>query len=129
VRPSARVVAPDQEYGYVWIESGYTWLLWGGGIPLLASYIAFAIACIRKGWAFARRADAAGAAGTALAAVMCSQLILMLFDPHLTYRGSGDLLFMLLALVRRLPGRPQAKPPDDVLTANAAVPRLEELLA
>jgi peptidoglycan biosynthesis protein MviN/MurJ (putative lipid II flippase) len=128
VRPSARVIAPDQEYGYVWIESGYTWLLWGGGIPLLASYIAFATACIRKGWAFSRRADAAGAAGTALAAVMCSQLILMLFDPHLTYRGSGDLLFMLLALVRRLPGRQQAKPPADV-PATAAVPRLEELIA
>jgi len=128
VRPSARVIAPDQEYGYVWIESGYTWLLWGGGIPLLASYIAFAVACIRKGWSFARRADAAGAAGTALAAVMCSQLFLMLFDPHLTYRGSGDMLFMLLALVRRLPGRQQAKPPGGV-PAAAALPRLEELLA
>jgi murein biosynthesis integral membrane protein MurJ len=114
VRPSARVVAPDQEYGYVWIESGYTWLLWGGGIPLLASYAAFAVACIRKGWRFARRADAAGAAGTALAAVMCAQLLLMLFDPHLTYRGSGDMLFMLLALVRRLPGRQQSGQPDVV---------------
>jgi peptidoglycan biosynthesis protein MviN/MurJ (putative lipid II flippase) len=126
VRPSARVVAPDQEYGYVWIESGYTWLLWGGGIPLLASYIGFAGACIRKGWAFARRADAAGVAGTALAAVMSSQLILMLFDPHLTYRGSGDLLFMLLALVRRLPAR---RGPDQAVAVPAAARKLEEVLA
>ncbi|HEY6294534.1 MAG TPA: lipid II flippase MurJ [Streptosporangiaceae bacterium] len=127
VRPSARAVAPGQEYGYVWIESGYTWLLWGGGIPLLASYIGFAVACIRKGWAFARRADAAGVAGTALAAVVCSQLILMLFDPHLTYRGSGDLLFMLLALVRRLPSR---RAPDRAVTAAAATaaPQFEEVL-
>ena len=110
VRPSARAIAPNQEFGYVWIESGYTWLLWGGGIPLFASYGAFAAACIRKGCTFARRADAAGVAGTALAAVMCAQLLLMLFDPHLTYRGSGDMLFMLLALVRRLPGRPQSRP-------------------
>jgi hypothetical protein len=127
VRPSARVIVPNQLYGHVWIESGYTWLLWGGGIPLLASYIAFAAACIRKGWAFARRVDAAGVAGTALAAVMCSQVILMLFDPHITYRGSGDLLFMLLALVRPLPGRQHAKPAAGI-PAAVAVPALEEAL-
>ena len=111
----------------MWIESGYTWLLWGGGIPLLASYIAFAVACIRKGWRFARRADAAGVAGTALAAIMCAQLVLMLFDPHLTYRGSGDMIFMLLALVRRLPGQRQARSADDG-PAAAALPALEEAL-
>jgi putative peptidoglycan lipid II flippase len=127
VRPSARVVVPNQLYGYVWIESGYTWLLWGGGIPLLASYIAFAVACIRKGWAFARRADTAGVAGTALAAVMCSQVILMLFDPHLTYRGSADLVFMLLALTRPLPGGQRAKLSGVIPAANA-VPALQEAL-
>lgn len=105
VRPSARVADPGKEGGYIWIESGYTWLLWGGGIPLLASYIAFAGAVIRKGWAYARRADAAGIAGTAVAVAMCSQVVLMAFDPHLTYRGSGDALFLLLALVRKLPAR------------------------
>lgn len=128
VRPSARVVVPNQLYGYVWIESGYTWLLWAGGIPLLASYIAFVAACIRKGWAFARRADTAGVAGTALAAVMCSQVILMLFDPHVTYRGSADMLFMLLALVRPLPARQRAKPAAGI-PAAADVPALEKALA
>ena len=127
VRPSARVAVPTTEYGYVWIESGYTWLLWGGGIPLLATYIAFAVACIRKGWRFARRADAPGVAGTALAAIMCAQLVLMLFDPHLTYRGSGDMIFVLLALVRRLPGQRQARSADDG-PAAAALPALEEAL-
>jgi putative peptidoglycan lipid II flippase len=125
VQPSARVVVPTTEYGYVWIESGYTWLLWGGGIPLLASYLAFAAACIRKGWRFTRRADAAGAAGTALAAIMCAQVVVMLFDPHLTYRGSGDAIFMLLALVRRLPGRRQVRPAASGPAATA-VPALEE---
>jgi murein biosynthesis integral membrane protein MurJ len=127
VRPSARVVVPTTEYGYVWIESGYTWLLWGGGLPLLAGYVAFAAACIRKGWHFARRADAAGAAGAALAAIMCAQVVVMLFDPHLTYRGSGDTIFMLLALVRRLPGRRRARPAASG-PAAAAVPDLEEAL-
>ena len=105
VRPAARVATSSQQYGYVWIESGYTWLLWGGGIPLLASYFLFAGTVIQKGWAYMRRIDAAGIAGTAVAVAMCSQLILMVFDPHLTYRGSGDALFMILALVRVLPGR------------------------
>jgi len=105
VRPAARVATSSRQYGYVWIESGYTWLLWAGGIPLLASYIGFVAAVVRKGWAYTRRADAAGIAATAVTVAMCAQVILMLFDPHLTYRGSGDALFMILALARILPGR------------------------
>jgi putative peptidoglycan lipid II flippase len=105
VRPSPRIAAPGNAEGYIWIESGYTWLLWGGGIPLLASYLAFAGAVLRKGWAYARRADAAGIAATAVTAAMCSQVVLMSFDPHLTFRGSGDALFLLLPLIRKLPGR------------------------
>jgi hypothetical protein len=120
-------VVPSTEYGYVWIESGYTWLMWGGGIPLLGSYLVFAVACIRKGWRFARRADAPGVAGTALAAIMCAQLFLMLFDPHLTYRGSGDMIFVLLALVRRLPGQPPARTAADDRAVTAR-PALEEAL-
>ena len=128
VRPSARVVVPTTEYGYVWIESGYTWLLWGGGIPLFVSYLAFAVTSIRKGWRFSRRADAAGVAGAAIAVIICVQVVVMLFDPHLTYRGSGDAIFMLLALVRRLPGQRRASPADS-RPAATAVPDLEEVLA
>jgi hypothetical protein len=105
VRPSARIATSSRQYGYVWIESGYTWLLWGGGIPLLGSYLAFAAVLLKKCWTFVRRADPAGVAATAIAASICSQLVLMVFDPHLTYRGSGDLFFMILALVRVIPGR------------------------
>jgi putative peptidoglycan lipid II flippase len=129
VRPEARVAAPDQEYGYVWIESGYTWLLWGGGIPLLASYFAFAGHAIGKAWRHARRADAAGIAGTAIAAIMAAQLVLMLFDPHLTYRGSGDALFLILALVRVLPAGKKAPPRAAVRPVVVPARRPERALA
>jgi putative peptidoglycan lipid II flippase len=104
VRPAARTPVLTKRFSYVWIESGYTWLLWGGGLPLLASYIALVCASVRKGWAYTRRADAAGIAATAVVTAVCAQVFLMFLDPHLTYRGSGDAFFMILALVRRLPG-------------------------
>jgi murein biosynthesis integral membrane protein MurJ len=105
VRPAARIATASRRLGFVWIESGYTWLLWGGGIPLLASYLAFVGAVVKKGLAYAQRADAAGIAATAVVAAVCAQAALMLLDPHLTYRGSGDAFFLVLALVRRLPAR------------------------
>ncbi|MBV9451227.1 MAG: hypothetical protein JO345_35610 [Streptosporangiaceae bacterium] len=121
VRPDARVFAPNQEYGYVWIESGYTWLLWGGGIPLLASYAAFAWAVLRKGLAYARRADSAGIVGFALVAAMSSQAVMMVLDPHLTYRGSGDAIFLILALLRRLPSRRAGGDRDRIAAGPARV--------
>ena len=105
VRPSSRVALESKRFAFVWIESGYTWLLWGGGIPLLASYIAFVGSAIRRAWAYAKRADAAGIAATAVFTALCAQVFLMLLDPHLTYRGSGDALFLILALVRVLPSQ------------------------
>jgi putative peptidoglycan lipid II flippase len=124
VRPSARVAVPSKSDGYVWIESGYSWLLWGGGIPLLASYLAFAALVIRKGWACARRPDAAGIAATAVTTAMCSQVVLMFLDPHLTYRGSGDALFLVLALVRGLPGQHTSAEKANQVDAVAATGQL-----
>jgi putative peptidoglycan lipid II flippase len=99
VRPSARIPVLTQSAGYVWIESGYTWLLWGGGILLLGSFIFFAVAAARRGWLAARHGPAgASAAGTAAFVAVIVTTVLMVFDPHLTFRGSGDALFMLIAL-------------------------------
>ena len=111
VRPSARVPAAHEEFGWVWIESGYTWLLWGGGIPLLAAYLWFVVVCLRQAAAAARRASGIVATiGLAVVAVVTADAVLMLFDPHLTYRGAADAMFGLLALLRVLddePSRPE----------------------
>jgi putative peptidoglycan lipid II flippase len=103
VRPSARVPASHEEFGWVWIESGYTWLLWGGGVPLLGAYIYWVVVSLRRATAAARRATGAVAAiGLAVAAAVVADAVLMLFDPHLTYRGAADALFGLLAILRSL---------------------------
>jgi hypothetical protein len=99
VEPAARLQVSTQINGYVWIESGYTWLLWGGGIPLLASYLYFIYGAARRGWQAARGGnDASSVAGIAVFAAVFVMIVLMAFDPHLTYRGSSDSFFFLLAL-------------------------------
>ena len=99
VRPAARVATATMATGYVWIESGYTWLLWAGGIPLLLSFIYFLWTNLRRHLAITRdREDAVGAAALAVVVALVVIGVLMLIDPHLTYRGSADLLFVLLGL-------------------------------
>jgi hypothetical protein len=99
VRPSARVPVAGQATGWVWIESGYTWLLWGGGVALLGSFLYFTYAVAVRGWAVGRsRGDAVGAAGVATFVAVVVIAVLMVFDPHLTYRGSADEAFALIAL-------------------------------
>jgi lipopolysaccharide/colanic/teichoic acid biosynthesis glycosyltransferase len=100
VQPSSRIADPHRAAGYVWIESGYTWLLWTGGLPLLIAFLAFVVVGIRATKCAAR----SGAAPPIRIAAVASYgafwvvTILMLFDPHVSLRGSADLFFPLLAL-------------------------------
>jgi hypothetical protein len=102
VQPSARVPVASQGTGYVWIESGYTWLLWGGGVPLLLSFAFFVYAALRLGWHAARyRTDAVRTAGIAVCVSVPVMSVLMIFDPHLTYRGAAEEMVAMLALAGR----------------------------
>ncbi|MFL5285621.1 MAG: hypothetical protein ACJ8AW_32755 [Rhodopila sp.] len=99
VQPAARVPAPERWRDFVYIESGYVWLLWTGGIPLLLAFLYFvgtALPRLRR--IAAQRVDAVGAAASAGYCYLLTLLVLMLFDPHFTVRGTADLLFALLAL-------------------------------
>ena len=83
----------------VYIESGYVWLMWIGGIPFLVAYFCFVAMALRRLRRVAQARD--DAVGCAAIAGFCSVVfitLLMLLDPHLTVRGSADLFFPLLAL-------------------------------
>ena len=99
VRPSARVATASMATGWVWIESGYTWLLWAGGIPFLGSFLYFLYVNLQTSARVAKtRDDAVGVAALAVVVGLVVIGILMAIDMHLTYRGFADLLFGLLAL-------------------------------
>lgn len=99
VRPAARVMAPQPWHWWVFIECGYAWILWTGGLPLLIAYFYFLIVMLKRLGRVARlRADAVGVAAAAGFCFMVALSVLMVFDAHLTMRGTADLMFPLLAM-------------------------------
>ncbi len=104
VRPGARIEV-DTPWGHeLYIESGHTWLLWTGGVPLFVAFLWFMWVAVRATASVARsRRDAVGGAATASLASLLAVFVLMAFDPHITMRGAADLLFALLALALAAP--------------------------
>lgn len=99
VRPSARIPAPEPWREWIYIESGYAWLLWTGGLPMLTAFIGFVWISFRLMARLARDGQSPiRVAATAAIAGLAIMVTLMLFDPHLTMRGAADLFFPLLAL-------------------------------
>jgi hypothetical protein len=124
VRPAARIPVPSKRAGSVWIESGYTWLLWGGGIALLASYVFFTVVTARDAWLAARTGrNARSVAGVAVFTAIIVIAVLMNSDPHLTYRGSADELFFLIALAA-----PRARHPEPVPVAAHPAPPIRAVM-
>ncbi len=121
VRPSSRVPATETWRDFVWIESGHTWLLWSGGIPLFLAFFYFLWTALSGVAAVARdRHDAIGAAAVACFAALCVLAVLMTLDLHLTLRGSADLLFPLLALALTRDAPTSAGSPGGSRTRSAA---------
>ena len=71
-------------------------------MPLFAAFALFVIVTARSSLARARRPGALGITATAVFVAVGVVAVLMLFDPHITYRGSADMLFVLLALMASL---------------------------
>lgn len=119
VRPAPQVPAPEWWRDWVYIESGYLWLLWIGGLPFLAAFLAFSwVGLVDLGRIAKSRADPVGIAALAGSTGLAMLVVLMLFDPHLTMRGGADLLFPLLALAMLQPTPPR----DPVASAERAAP-------
>lgn len=113
VRTSSRLPGVEWWREWVYIESGYVWALWNGGLPLLVAVIALITVAVRTGRRLSSSGDALTAAmGTTLIAVPWTLAVLMFLDPHLGLRGGGDLLFVLLALGATLDAARKQQAPD-----------------
>jgi hypothetical protein len=99
VRPNAVLVAPETWRDQIFLESGILWLLWVGGVPLLVAYFWFLGRALRDTQRVARaRTDEIGVAAVAAWGSLWAMAVLTIIDQHLTLRGGGDLLFVLLGL-------------------------------
>jgi hypothetical protein len=98
VSPDSVLEAPERWRDVIYLESGYLELLWVGGIPLLAAFVWLSVVVLRRTRELMAQSGAVGAAASALWVCWWFVLILTVLDPHLTLRGTGDLLFMLIGI-------------------------------
>ena len=98
VSPEPVLQAPETWREVIYLEAGYLYFLWIGGIPLLIAFAYLSVVVLRTVRIVRLRLDARGACGAALEIVWWFVLVLTVIDPHLTLRGTGDLIFALLAI-------------------------------
>ncbi|MGH3694098.1 MAG: hypothetical protein ACRDRX_08985 [Pseudonocardiaceae bacterium] len=98
VSPDSVLEAPERWRDVIYLESGYLELLWVGGIPLVAAFVWLSVVVLRRTRELMLQPGVVGAAASALWVCWWFVLILTVLDPHLTLRGTGDLLFMLLGI-------------------------------
>lgn len=118
VRPAARVAAPETWREWIFIESGYLWLLWSGGIPLLVAFVYFMTTCLRMlKQTFDRYTGELRAIAIGAFVGLWVIIVVTVLDPHLTMRGVADLLFPMIAMAQVTRTARESSP----------VPRLEEV--
>ncbi|HZZ50559.1 MAG TPA: hypothetical protein VFE65_27015 [Pseudonocardia sp.] len=98
VSPNDVLIPPERWREVVYLESGVLDFLWVGGVPLLAAFIWLSVRVLRTVRPAIRHPGAFGACASSLEIVWLFVLVLTLIDPHLEQRGSGDLIFTLLAI-------------------------------
>jgi hypothetical protein len=98
VSPDPVLPAPERWREVIYLEGGYLRFLWIGGIPLLAAFLWLAVAVLRRTRELMERPGAIGVAASAMWVCWWFVLILTVLDPHLTFRGPGDVLFMLMGI-------------------------------
>ena len=98
VSPNPVLPAPETWRDVIYLEAGYLQFLWIGGIPLLLAFGWLSVAVLRWTAELMHTPGALGAVVSALRITWWFLLVLTVLDPHLTMRGIGDLLFVLLAI-------------------------------
>lgn len=95
VTPETVLLPPDTWRTEVFIESGYVWALWIGGVPLLLAMLGMLIAGWRAFGQSSARLDA-NAMRIATRGTIAFIAIFSIIDPHTSLRGGADMLYLLL---------------------------------
>lgn len=98
VSPDPVLVAPETWRDVIYLEAGYLAFLWIGGLPVLIGFVWLSVVILRSVRPLTDTPGPGGSVAVALYISWIFLLVLTVLDPHLTLRGTGDLLFTLLAL-------------------------------
>ncbi|GAA3243366.1 hypothetical protein GCM10017691_48170 [Pseudonocardia petroleophila] len=109
ISPDSVLPAPETWREVIYLEYGYLQLLWVGGLPLLAAFGWLSVVVLRESGEQSCRPDVTGAYASTLVAAWWMVLLLSVIDIHLVLRGTGELLFLFMAIIS---GRVDARTPS-----------------